>query len=335
MTIQELVQLRSFNTLGLTSVAEFFVRASSAEGVLEALQVARAKNLCVRAIGGGSNVILPPELSGLTLNVALKGRTIVSQSSQEAIVRVYAGEDWHEAVVWAHELGLYGLENLALIPGSVGAAPVQNIGAYGVELKEVMEECTFLQKDTLTERVLSVADCQLNYRDSIFKNELKGKGVVTSVQFRLAKSPHPLHTSYGALENQLQGRPRTIQSVAEAVIRIRQNKLPDPKQIGNCGSFFKNPILSLSRFEALQKKHPQLPSYPSKTGVKVPAAWLIDQLGFKGVRRGDAGVHPKQALVLVNHGNATGAEIWALAEDIQKAVHAQFGIALEPEVTCY
>ena len=325
--------IRPYTTFKVDARSAQYVSVDSLSSLKEALQ--SRPNGAIRILGGGSNMLWREDYPGRTIHINLKGIEKVAETDTQVSVKVQAGENWHEFVLWALKNDLGGIENLALIPGSVGAAPIQNIGAYGVELKEVMEECTFLQKDTLTERVLSVADCQLNYRDSIFKNELKGKGVVTSVQFRLAKSPHPLHTSYGALENQLQGRPRTIQSVAEAVIRIRQNKLPDPKQIGNCGSFFKNPILSHSRFEALQKKHPQLPSYPSKTGVKVPAAWLIDQLGFKGVRRGDAGVHPKQALVLVNHGNATGAEIWALAEDIQKAVHAQFGIALEPEVTCY
>ena len=325
--------IRPYTTFKVDARSAQYVSVDSLSSLKEALQ--SLPNGAIRILGGGSNMLWRENYPGRTIHINLKGIEKVAETDTQVSVKVQAGENWHGFVLWALKNDLGGIENLALIPGSVGAAPIQNIGAYGVELKEVMEKCTFLQKDTLTERVLSVADCQLNYRNSIFKNELKGKGVVTSVQFRLTKRPHRLHTSYGALEDQLQGRPRTIQSVAEAVIRIRQKKLPDPKQIGNCGSFFKNPILSLSRFEALQKKHPQLPSYPTKTGVKVPAAWLIDQLGFKGVRRGDAGVHPKQALVLVNHGNATGAEIWALAEDIQKAVHAQFGIALEPEVTCY
>ena len=325
--------IRPYTTFKVDARSAQYVSVDSLSSLREALQT--HTNGAIRILGGGSNMLWRENYPGRTIHINLKGIEKVAETDTQVSVKVQAGENWHGFVLWALKNDLGGIENLALIPGSVGAAPIQNIGAYGVELKEVMEKCTFLQKDTLTERVLSVADCQLNYRNSIFKNELKGKGVVTSVQFRLTKRPHRLHTSYGALEDQLQGRPRTIQSVAEAVIRIRQNKLPDPKQIGNCGSFFKNPILSLSHFETLQKKHPQLPSYPTKTGVKVPAAWLIDQLGFKGVRRGDAGVHPKQALVLVNHGNATGAEIWALAEDIQKAVHAQFGIALEPEVTCY
>ena len=325
--------IRPYTTFKVDARSAQYVSVDSLSSLKKALQ--SRPNRAIRILGGGSNMLWRKDYPGRTIHINLKGIEKVAETDTQVSVKVQAGENWHEFVLWALKNDLGGIENLALIPGSVGAAPIQNIGAYGVELKEVMEECTFLQKDTLTERVLSVADCQLNYRDSIFKNELKGKGVVTSVQFCLTKSPHLLHTSYGALENQLQGRPRTIQSVAEAVIQIRQNKLPDPKQIGNCGSFFKNPILSLSHFEALQKKHPQLPSYPSKIGVKVSAAWLIDQLGFKGVRRGDAGVHPKQALVLVNHGNATGAEIWTLAEDIQKSVHAQFGIDLEPEVTCY
>ena len=325
--------IRPYTTFKVDARSAQYVSVDSLSSLKKALQ--SRPNRAIRILGGGSNMLWRKDYPGRTIHINLKGIEKVAETDTQVSVKVQAGENWHEFVLWALKNDLGGIENLALIPGSVGAAPIQNIGAYGVELKEVMEECTFLQKDTLTERVLSVADCQLNYRDSIFKNELKGKGVVTSVQFCLTKSPHLLHTSYGALENQLQGRPRTIQSVAEAVIQIRQNKLPDPKQIGNCGSFFKNPILSLSHFEALQKKHPQLPSYPSRIGVKVSAAWLIDQLGFKGVRRGDAGVHPKQALVLVNHGNATGAEIWTLAEDIQKSVHAQFGIDLEPEVTCY
>ena len=300
MTIQELVQLRSFNTLRLTSVAEFFVRASSSEGVLEALHVARAKNLCVRAIGGGSNVILPPKLSGLTLNVALKGRTVVSQCAEEAIVRVYAGEDWHEAVVWAHELGLYGLEKLALIPGSVGAAPVQNIGAYGAEVAERIERLQVVHRRTSEVLWLAKSACNFAYRDSFFKSSEGREWIITAVELRLSKLPIT-NITYPALIEELGSRQAAAREVMSAVIKIRRSKLPDPQLEPNAGSFFKNPVVTQEKANQLKERYPKLAQYPLDDGrVKLSAAWMIDALNWRGQSEQGVCVSEKHALVIVN-----------------------------------
>lgn len=320
-------------TFGITAQTAEFISVDTVESLKESLHTAPQAG--VRILGGGSNMLWTKDFSGRTIHINLKGIRTVSETDQTVVIEVQAGENWHDLVLWAIDNQLGGIENLALIPGNVGTAPIQNIGAYGVELKNVLVQCTVIDRKDLTEYTLSLEDCELGYRDSIFKNKLKDQVVITAVQFRLQKAPHTINTSYGALEKELDGKSKNIQEVAQAVIRIRQRKLPDPNEIGNCGSFFKNPVISKKSFERLQKKYPNLPSYPAPKGVKIPAAWLIDQLGFKGLRRGDAGVHPHQALVLVNYGNANGAEIWALAQDIQKAVLDHFEISLENEVTCF
>ena len=325
--------IRPYTTFNIAARSAEFVSVQSIAELKEALEGIPPQK--IRLLGGGSNMLWTKDFEGRTIHLNLKGITTIETTENEVLVDVEAGENWHDFVLWTLKNDLGGVENLALIPGNVGTAPIQNIGAYGVELKDVMESCTLLHRNNLKEDSLSTAACRLGYRDSIFKNKLKDQVVITSVRFRLSKAPHSLHTSYGALAQELATRDQTIQEVAQAVIRIRQRKLPDPKEIGNCGSFFKNPIVSQSVFLALQEKYPNLPSYAADSGVKIPAAWLIDQLGFKGIRRGDAGVHPNQALVLVNYANASGAEIWALAQEIQEAVKTTFGIALEAEVTRY
>ena len=325
--------IRPYTSFNIEAKTKEFVVVESLSELKESLRNYEAEK--IRLIGGGSNMLWTTDFPGRTLHVNLKGITLVEENDKNALVEVKAGENWHDFVKWSLDQNLGGIENLALIPGNVGSAPIQNIGAYGVELKDVMTQCTILWRESLEEEILTTEKCQLSYRDSIFKNEYKNKTVITSVQFKLYKSPHQLKTSYGAIEEELKGKEKTIQEVAQAVIRIRTSKLPDPAKIGNCGSFFKNPILSQKQFELVLEKHPTIPHFPATTGVKVPAAWLIDQLGFKGMRRGDAGVHPKQALVLVNYGSASGKEIWDLAIEIQKAVKNHFGIPLEAEVTCY
>lgn len=325
--------IRPYTSFNIEAKTKEFVVVESLSELKESLRNYEAEK--IRLLGGGSNMLWTTDFPGRTLHVNLKGITLVEENDKNALVEVKAGENWHDFVKWSLDQNLGGIENLALIPGNVGSAPIQNIGAYGVELKDVMTQCTILWRESLEEEILTTEKCQLSYRDSIFKNEYKNKTVITSVQFKLYKSPHQLKTSYGAIEEELKGKEKTIQEVAQAVIRIRTSKLPDPAKIGNCGSFFKNPILSQKQFELVHKKHPTMPYFPATTGVKVPAAWLIDQLGFKGMRRGDAGVHPKQALVLVNYGGASGKEIWDLAIEIQKAVKNHFGIPLEAEVTCY
>lgn len=325
--------IRPYTSFNIEAKTKEFVVVESLSELKESLRNYDAEK--IRLLGGGSNMLWTTDFPGRTLHVNLKGITLVEENDKNALVEVKAGENWHDFVKWSLDQNLGGIENLALIPGNVGSAPIQNIGAYGVELKDVMTQCTILWRESLEEEILTTEKCQLSYRDSIFKNEYKNKTVITSVQFKLYKSPHQLKTSYGAIEEELKGKEKTIQEVAQAVIRIRTSKLPDPAKIGNCGSFFKNPILSQKQFELVLEKHPTIPHFPATTGVKVPAAWLIDQLGFKGMRRGDAGVHPKQALVLVNYGSASGKEIWDLAIEIQKAVKNHFGIPLEAEVTCY
>jgi UDP-N-acetylmuramate dehydrogenase len=247
-----------------------------------------------------------------------------------------AGENWHEFVQYAIKNDFGGLENLSLIPGNVGTAPIQNIGAYGVELKDVFESCTAYDIETLEKKVFSKADCKFGYRNSIFKNEAKGKYVITSVVFKLTQSNHKLSTSYGAIQDKLAENnidEPTIADISQAVIEIRQSKLPDPAVLGNSGSFFKNPVISSADFKEFRRKHPQAPFYEvSATEFKIPAGWLIEQAGFKGERYGDAGVHKNQALVLVNYGTASGSEIWDLALRIQKKVKEDFGIYIEPEV---
>lgn len=325
--------IAAHTTFGIEAQTAEFVSVESITSLKENLRTAPKAGL--RVLGGGSNMLWTQDFPGRTIHVNLKGIRRVSETNQSVIIEVQAGENWHDLVLWTIENQLAGIENLALIPGNVGAAPIQNIGAYGVELKDVLVQCSVIYRSDLSEQILSVVDCKLGYRDSIFKNELRDKVVITAVQFRLKKPPHAPNTAYGSLEQELKGKPKNIEEVAQAVIRIRERKLPNPKEIGNCGSFFKNPVVSKTKFESLQNNYPTLPSYPVSEGVKIPAAWLIDQLGYKGLRRGDAGVHPHQALVLVNYGQASGAEIWALAEEIQTAVFKKYDILLENEVTRY
>jgi UDP-N-acetylmuramate dehydrogenase len=251
-------------------------------------------------------------------------------------ITVNSGENWHEFVLWCISQGFGGVENLSLIPGNVGTCPIQNIGAYGVEVKDTITKVEALEIETGKLLTFSNAECQFGYRNSIFKNEAKGKYILTSVSFQLTKNQHQLNTSYGAIETALQENKitnPTIKDVSDAVIAIRKSKLPDPKEIGNSGSFFKNPLIPTNQFLELQEKHPAIPYYKiSETETKVPAGWLVEQCGFKGKRFGDAGVHKKQALVLVNYGNASGKEIYKLAQNIQQTIFDTFKIALEIEV---
>ena len=331
MTIQQFVQLRSLNTLRLTSVAEFFVRASSPESVLEALQVAREKSLCVRAIGGGSNVILPPELSGLTLNMALKGRSVVSQSSEDAVVRVYAGEDWHETVVWAHELGLFGLENLALIPGSVGAAPVQNIGAYGVEVAERIERLQVIHRRTSEVLWLANSACDFAYRDSFFKSSEGCDWIITAVELRLSKLPIT-NITYPALIEALGSRQVAPSEVMNAVIKIRCAKLPDPQVEPNAGSFFKNPVVTQGKANQLKEQCPKLPQYPLDDGrVKLSAAWMIDALNWRGQSESGVFVCEKHALIIVNRSAKRSHQVIDFAGKVSRSVKQRFGVQLDLE----
>lgn len=334
MNILENISLKPYNTFGIDVTAKSFVEISTLLQLQKVLQLSAFTNRFI--ISGGSNMLLTKDIDSLVILINLKGISIVDESDDEVIIKAMAGENWHELVLWAIEKGYGGIENLSLIPGNTGTAPIQNIGAYGVELKDVFVACEAMNIETHELEEFSKEACQFGYRDSIFKNAAKGKHIITSVLLRLTKRNHKLLTFYGAIENELQKSGvihPTIKNISDVVVAIRKSKLPDPKEIGNSGSFFKNPIISRKTFKRFQKKNPQAPYYELENGqFKVPAGWLIEQCGFKGKRFGDAGVHEKQALVLVNYGNATGEEIWNLALKIQSEVKDKFQITIEPEV---
>lgn len=325
--------LKLFNTFGLTSIAERLVHIDQ-PAELEAFfsEHPQAPTL---VLGGGSNLLLTRDLPGTTLRIEFPGIELIDQDKEHFYVKAGAGVVWHEFVLAAIANGWAGVENLSLIPGSVGAAPMQNIGAYGVEIKEVFHALeAFIIGDKCVE-TFSKVDCQFGYRESVFKRALKNKTVITSVTFKLNKTPR-FNTSYGAIDAELERMKVgevTIKATSDAVIAIRQSKLPDPKKIGNSGSFFKNPVIDTNHFTHLQKSYPEIVGYPSGDGhTKVAAGWLIEKAGYKGKRIRNFGVHDKQALVLVNHGGATGAEVFALSEEIIEAIKDQFGIELEREV---
>lgn len=334
MDIKENISLKNYNTFGIDVLAHSFVEINGLAQLQRVLELKAYPNKFI--LSGGSNVLLTKDIDALVMHINLKGISVVEETDEEVQIKVMAGENWHELVLWSLKQGYGGLENLSLIPGNVGTAPIQNIGAYGVELKDVFVSCAAMEIDTMELMAFDQDACNFGYRDSFFKNEGKGKYIITSVTLKLTKKNHLLNTGYGAIEEELRKNGviyPTIQDVSRAVIAIRQSKLPDPKEIGNSGSFFKNPVISKKTFEKFQKKNPDAPSYGMGNGqYKIPAGWLIEQCGFKGKRFGDAGVHEKQALVLVNHGNASGKEILELAEKIQAEVEKKFKIKITPEV---
>ena len=331
LNFQKDVSLLHFNTFGIDVKSKKFVSVKSTDELKAVLNQNQEKQLLV--LGGGSNLLLTKDFDGLTLRIENRGIEIVQEEQRSAKVKVAAGENWHDFVLWCLDNDLGGIENLALIPGSVGAAPIQNIGAYGVELSQVFESCEALSIETGELKIFNIDECEFGYRNSIFKNSLKEQYIITSVQFNLSKAPHQTNTSYKGLSEKFDGKSPSIQSIAQAVVDIRTTKLPDPDQIGNSGSFFKNPVIPSKQFNQLQQQYPEIPHYPDQGGkIKIPAAWLIDSLGYKGYRVNDAGVHQKQALVLVNYGNASGAEIQKLAHQIRDKVLENFAINLEFEV---
>ena len=334
MQLQENISLKAYNTFGIDVVAEYFLPVTETQQIPELL-TDTALPQEQHIIGGGSNILLTKDLSGLTLLNQTKGIELVKEDEQYVWLKVASGEVWHELVMHTINNDWAGIENLALIPGTVGAAPMQNIGAYGVEAKQVIESVTAWHKGQLKFITLNNNDCNFGYRDSIFKHELKGKVFITDVVFKLSKQPE-FNIEYGAIKaelEQMQDDGLSINAIAQAVINIRSSKLPDPKVIGNAGSFFKNPTISAVQFTELKKQHELIPSYPvGDDMVKVPAGWLIEQCGFKGCKRGGTGVHEKQALVLVNKNNTTGQEVWNLSEEILQTVQTTFGITLEREV---
>ena len=332
MNIIQNQSLKKYNTFGIDAKAKEFVAVNSISTLIEA--IASTKDLFI--LGGGSNMLLTQDIQKLVVHVNLKGIELIDENEDFVIVRAQAGENWHEFVLWCIDQNFGGIENLSLIPGNVGTTVIQNIGAYGVEIKDTMFSCEALNRSTLEIETFTNVQCQFDYRESVFKNELKEQYIITAVSFKLSKKNHAVSTNYGAIEAELLKKNMqnpTLKEVSNAVIAIRQSKLPDPKELGNSGSFFKNPIISKTDYEKAKAVHPEMPHYVvSENSVKVPAGWLIEQAGFKGKRFGDAGVHKNQALVLVNYGTATGAEIVALSKNIQQTILDQFGIAIEAEV---
>ena len=334
MKIQENISLKPFTTFGIDKKAKFFTTVETLDELKAALLAAKEKQLPVFILGGGSNILLTRDIEGLVIKLEIKGIHLVKEEGDQLWVEVGAGEMWHELVLHSIAQDWAGLENLSLIPGTVGASPMQNIGAYGVEIKDVFDSLQAMHRETLEMQSFDAEACRFGYRESVFKQTLKDQYVITSVTFRLSKTPN-FHLEYGAIREVLAANDidqPSIRAISDAVIQIRQSKLPDPKEIGNAGSFFKNPTIPSAQFDALKASYPSIPGYPSAEGVKVAAGWLIEQTGWKGKRIGEVGVHAKQALVLVNYGGGTGEEIKKLSEQIQASVYDKFGVQLQAEV---
>ncbi|MDP1573351.1 MAG: UDP-N-acetylmuramate dehydrogenase [Coxiellaceae bacterium] len=332
MIIQENSSLKSFNTFGIAVTARYFAKAHS----VEALQTLLTHYQSPLILGGGSNILFTKNVAGLVIHNCISGIEKVAETDDHVFLKIGAGENWHQLVLYCIKNNYAGIENLSLIPGTVGAAPIQNIGAYGVELKDVLECVAGLEISPTallsTPFFIRGDDCEFGYRDSIFKRALKNKVVITQVTLRLNKKP-VFHLEYGAIRDKIQDKPLSIKTISDAVIAIRQEKLPDPKLIGNAGSFFKNPIISAALFSSLQTDYPNIPFFQEANGdVKIPAGWLIEQCGFKGKRFGDIGVHEHQALVLINYGGGTGLAIKELSKTIQETVFRRFKILLNTEV---
>lgn len=334
MEIHQNINLKPYNTFGIAATAKHFLRVTSLDQLRRALQLTEFPDKIF--LGGGSNILLSGDPDPLVVLVDIRGIRKLWEDDTHVVLKVMAGENWHNLVEFAVKSGYGGLENLSLIPGNVGTAPIQNIGAYGVELQHVMESCEAMEIATGKLIRFSNEECRFGYRDSIFKQEARGQFVVCSVTFKLTRKAHQLNTSYGAIKQELDAmgiKDPGIADVSRAVMAIRRRKLPDPAELGNSGSFFKNPVIPIGHYRDLLIKYPELPHYPiDSENCKVPAGYLIEKCGFKGKRQGDAGVHKNQALVLVNYGNASGLEILNLAKAIIAAVDKEFGITLEPEV---
>ncbi len=336
-TVHENYSLGSLNTFGLPALARFFAAPDSEQALQALLCSELARRFPLMILGGGSNVILAGDFPGLVIQPAMKGIRCLETTEQHYRIEAAAGEVWHDFVQYTLAQGWYGLENLSLIPGSVGACPIQNIGAYGVEITDFFESLTAVEIKTGSLREFTHAECRFAYRDSVFKQELADRYIITRVRFRLLRKP-AVRVAYGDIQKELADKGidhPSPQQVADAVIAIRQRKLPSPAVIGNAGSFFKNPVVDRAQFLRLQEQHPAIVAYPQGEEMKLAAGWLIDQAGWKGRRMGPVGSYEKQALVLVNHGGARGADVLALAQAIQADVWQRFGVQLEMEPRVY
>ncbi|MBE4947459.1 UDP-N-acetylmuramate dehydrogenase [Chryseobacterium culicis] len=334
--MQENFSLKPYNTFGVEAKARYFTEVNTIDELKEALIFSKTSSLQLLFLGGGSNILLTKDFDGIAIKLNLKGISEEYINENEVLVTAKAGENWHEFVMYCLRKNFGGLENLSLIPGNVGTSPMQNIGAYGTEIKDVFVSCKVFNLETLEIEDFDLEKCRFGYRDSIFKQEGKGKYVILEVTFKLTQKNHVIKTEYGAIKSELENlgiENPTIQDVSKAVINIRQSKLPDPKEIGNAGSFFKNPTIPLAQFEVLKQKFENIQGYPSGDMVKVPAGWLIEQCGWKGKQIGNAASHTLQSLVIINAtGKATGKEIFDFSTGIINSVKEKFGIELEREV---
>lgn len=335
MQFQENVSLKPFNTFGIDASAKYFSIFSNVEDLKELLAETKKKNTSLLVLGGGSNILFTQNVNGFVLKNSIKGVALVKQTEEHYFIKAAAGEVWHEFVLHCIKNNYAGLENLSLIPGCVGASPMQNIGAYGVEIKDNFESLEAIEVSTGNMATFSKSDCKFGYRESVFKRELKDRYIITSVTFKLNKKPI-FNTSYGAIEKELESmavKELSIKAISDAVCNIRRSKLPDPTQIGNAGSFFKNPEVDKKVYEQILNQNSDAVGYPLENGnVKLAAGWLIEKCGWKGKTIGEAGVHKNQALVLVNYGKAKGNEIFDLSEKIIASVNQTFGVTLEREV---
>ena len=336
INIEKNVSLLPYNTFGINVKARFFCKISTVPQLQELIKSSLYKKEPRLILGGGSNILFTKDFQGLVMHIGLKGIQTVRETDDRILIKVSAGESWHDFVMHCVNRDWGGIENLSLIPGTVGAAPIQNIGAYGVEIANVIEKVEGVDASTGLVRSFAKDECRFEYRESAFKVELKEKIFISSVTLTLTKKNHLFDIHYGAIQDTLKQHhvdEITVKKISDAVIQIRQSKLPDYRKIGNAGSFFKNPTIAKERLQQLQKSYPLVPSYPSDNqNVKVPAGWLIEQCGWKGKRMNNVGVHPLQALVLVNYGGGTGEEILQLAEQIQSSVKEKFHVSLTPEV---
>ncbi|WP_281228192.1 UDP-N-acetylmuramate dehydrogenase [Flavobacterium aquiphilum] len=334
MEILHHFSLKNYNTFGIEAKAEKFIAVHSLAELKSVLEQNKSQKKFI--LGGGSNMLLTKDIEALVIHIDLKGKKILKEDDDFVWVEGQAGENWHQFVLWNIEQNFGGLENMSLIPGNVGTTPVQNIGAYGAEIKDTFVSCEAMNIETQEMRTFTREECNFGYRESIFKHEVKDQYIITSVVFKLTKQNHKINTSYGDILAELAKNNITtpsLKDVSNAVIAIRKSKLPDPAELGNSGSFFKNPILLKTDFEKIHQNFPEMRFFDiSKTEVKVPAGWLIEHAGLKGKRFGDAGIHKNQALVLVNYGGATGQEILDVSKKVQETVFETFGIHIEAEV---
>jgi len=324
--------LKHYNTFNIDVKSDKFISINSEDQLIDFLYQHKGEEN-IFFLGGGSNVLFSKDYNGTIIHISIKGKKIIEEFDDKIIIEVSSGEDWHEFVEWSIENNYGGIENLSLIPGNVGAAPIQNIGAYGVELKDVFDSCRVLSIDSNEIKIFNKDECNFNYRSSVFKSEKKNKYVILSIRLKLTKEPHSYNLSYESLRERFNDKDINLSNISREIIKIRESKLPDPKKIGNCGSFFKNPFIESEKLDILLEKYPKLPYHKGENGLyKIPAAWLIEKMGFKKKSLGDAGVYINQPLVIVNNGNATGSDILNFANSIKKSVKENFNIDLEEEV---